>query len=774
MDTSIKLNSKQNEFFEQTGIVPWGRWAVIDLETTGMDPGSDEIIDIGYYLFEGNHLIKSFHSLCKTRHVLSPFIKQLTGITDEMLVDAPSWDKICSEVNSDLNGATLIAHNASFEQSYLSSKLENVTFLDSLTVLPFLHVDASSLSLEVLLKDLNLAPFEMHRALADARDLLRVLLNEAGEIKGRKKLWFELMEKYSPQHEELRLWKSWWSLFFMEDGSGLNQEGKLLFDRLEDDASLDENKPDVQVHAQEQAVLKEALTTNWPTEPLKKEHIQTLFSDKIEYKWMATKILQSLRNGISGGIYWPPHSNIISEVVLPILERESGKTLLFDLTGKCVKENSKIPLQFQAFCQSKSNEFKNTISEMNWVNLFVIFAEEWSRRSKDYFSAELIPGFLFRKFDTMAEALSHVTLAQQSCQKNDCSFFSNCSYIANREKKLNQQIIPAHLSQWKEIGAEVEGIKQIVILGIEQIEDSVTKDLTTKEKIDESDERYADLARKLSQDSKFNPQYGIEKLKSIEQNKDNQFSELHYYELKPSSQQHESTAELYELRTPIDISGWMSAHFKDDIPVLFLSSGWNKAIDPCNYLSWASGLSKMKPAKRYATAQRPDGLSLFPSPVELLDVSLTGHEPLTWLQGLAEDFVGSIYFASEYQKNRELLKILVAQLISNNPFWKGRFHFLNYKDTERIENDKSSILVVGKLPDFSFRLPFQQRREWIQSQRIFQDEYNNYWLMVRALKLLTLTLCFEKPLKRVYVLDERVGKWSTRSWEGWEKILQGF
>ncbi len=75
-----------------------GRWAVIDIETTGIDPNYDAIIDLGFLQFEGTKLIKSYSSLVRTDIKLSQFIQKLTGIKQKDVEKAPHWSKVEPEL----------------------------------------------------------------------------------------------------------------------------------------------------------------------------------------------------------------------------------------------------------------------------------------------------------------------------------------------------------------------------------------------------------------------------------------------------------------------------------------------------------------------------------------------------------------------------------------------------------------------------------------------------------------------------------------------------
>jgi len=159
------------------------KWAVLDIETTGIDPNYDCIIDVGFLQFEGVKLVKKYSSLVKNLKAPLPlFIQKLTSINQEMLDGAPLWDRVAPEV-LELYGQKLIAHNASFEKSFLEdefSKIEDGTdresYEDSMFFLSILFPQKHSLSLEKFLEEFKLADHEKHRGLEDSMDLLKVLL----------------------------------------------------------------------------------------------------------------------------------------------------------------------------------------------------------------------------------------------------------------------------------------------------------------------------------------------------------------------------------------------------------------------------------------------------------------------------------------------------------------------------------------------------------------------------------------------------------------------
>ena len=153
------------------------KWAVIDIETTGIDESYDEIIDLGFLQFEGTKLVKKYSSLVRTDKPLSHFIQKLTGITPDMVKNAPSWDKVAIDL-SELEEHDLIAHNAAFEKKFLEDSFEtkNQNYIDTLSFFGLAFPEKQKLGLEGLLVHFGVTEDEKHRGYEDSRDLLKMML----------------------------------------------------------------------------------------------------------------------------------------------------------------------------------------------------------------------------------------------------------------------------------------------------------------------------------------------------------------------------------------------------------------------------------------------------------------------------------------------------------------------------------------------------------------------------------------------------------------------
>ncbi|MBY0273726.1 hypothetical protein K2Z84_00180 [Candidatus Binatia bacterium] len=152
-----------------------GRFAVVDLETTGLDPESARVIEVGAVLVAPDRAPVLLERLVNPGIPVPPITRDLTGICDDDLRGAAAWPEVARELAELVRGATIVAHNAAFEQAFLATTLEDGTrFLDTLELACVLRPEMPGHSLETLARQL-LGRTERHRALDDALDTLAVL-----------------------------------------------------------------------------------------------------------------------------------------------------------------------------------------------------------------------------------------------------------------------------------------------------------------------------------------------------------------------------------------------------------------------------------------------------------------------------------------------------------------------------------------------------------------------------------------------------------------------
>lgn len=96
-------------------------YVVLDLETTGLSPESNEIIEIGAILYKNGVKSSEFTTLIRPKSRISGFITNLTGISNEMVSTAPSIEEALPELMTFLGDKPVLAHNASFDLGFLNA-----------------------------------------------------------------------------------------------------------------------------------------------------------------------------------------------------------------------------------------------------------------------------------------------------------------------------------------------------------------------------------------------------------------------------------------------------------------------------------------------------------------------------------------------------------------------------------------------------------------------------------------------------------------------------
>ena len=162
-------------------------WVSLDLETTGLSPDGDEIIEVGAVKFQGDRTIDTFQSLVNPQLTLTQFIKRYTGITQEEVDRAPPFSTVARDLVPFIGRAPVVGHNLSFDLGFLASRglrLPNPrcdTWDLAFVVLP----ENRDYSLRRLATLLGISHPRPHRAVEDAlvtRELFLKLANMAADL----------------------------------------------------------------------------------------------------------------------------------------------------------------------------------------------------------------------------------------------------------------------------------------------------------------------------------------------------------------------------------------------------------------------------------------------------------------------------------------------------------------------------------------------------------------------------------------------------------------
>lgn len=169
-----------------------GSVVVFDFETTGLDPKSDHIIEIGAIRLINREPVEEFSQLVTTKIELTEDITRLTGITPEMLVGMPEIEDVLPKFLNFIEGSIIVAHNAEFDMSMLRASLSRQGIdiewpcFCTLKMARDLLPDLERKNLDSLATHYNLTFEARHRAIGDIKVTCGVLngmlATEAGHI----------------------------------------------------------------------------------------------------------------------------------------------------------------------------------------------------------------------------------------------------------------------------------------------------------------------------------------------------------------------------------------------------------------------------------------------------------------------------------------------------------------------------------------------------------------------------------------------------------------
>ncbi|PFO05885.1 PolC-type DNA polymerase III [Bacillus sp. AFS076308] len=166
-------------------------FVVFDVETTGLSAVYDTIIELAAVKVKDGEIIDRFESFANPHHRLSATTINLTGITDDMVQNAPDVGEVIQRFHDWVGDAVLVAHNASFDMGFLNVGYKNIGLdkaknpvIDTLELGRFLYPEMKNHRLNTLTKKFDIELTQHHRAIYDAEAtgyLLLKMLKDALE-----------------------------------------------------------------------------------------------------------------------------------------------------------------------------------------------------------------------------------------------------------------------------------------------------------------------------------------------------------------------------------------------------------------------------------------------------------------------------------------------------------------------------------------------------------------------------------------------------------------
>ena len=210
--------------FEPDRIWAQSALAIIDFETTGLDPATDRVLEMGVVCFDDGVLSASHNWLIHPTIPVPAEASSVHGITDEMLADQPRFEAVWPEIRAVLEGRLPVAYNAGFDKRFLLAELERlgeptwgealppamqaeVEWIDPLVWVRELFPDRSA-KLGEICAHLGVPLEEAHRAANDAEAAGRVLFAMAERMPATYGELIRVQVRYAAQQDvDFAIWR---------------------------------------------------------------------------------------------------------------------------------------------------------------------------------------------------------------------------------------------------------------------------------------------------------------------------------------------------------------------------------------------------------------------------------------------------------------------------------------------------------------------------------------------------------------------------------------
>lgn len=156
----------------------------LDIETTGLGPDNSRITEIGALRVENGQVVSRFKQLVNPEEPVPYYITRLTGITNEMLWEAPAFRAIADDLELFLDGALFIAHNVNFDYSFIKAEFRRIGYkfnMDRACTAQLsrrLYPEHRRHGLDKIIERMGLEVANRHRALDDAEVLWKFFKQE--------------------------------------------------------------------------------------------------------------------------------------------------------------------------------------------------------------------------------------------------------------------------------------------------------------------------------------------------------------------------------------------------------------------------------------------------------------------------------------------------------------------------------------------------------------------------------------------------------------------
>lgn len=155
-------------------------YAIVDIETTGGHASANAITEVAIFVYDGTAVVEEYHTLVNPGRPIPYYIQSLTGITDDMVAEAPDFESVAAEIYGLLHDKIFVAHNVNFDYSFLQFHLAAFGYELKCKKLCTVRLGRKivpglpSYSLGNLCRSLEIPVVQRHRATGDAAATVRL------------------------------------------------------------------------------------------------------------------------------------------------------------------------------------------------------------------------------------------------------------------------------------------------------------------------------------------------------------------------------------------------------------------------------------------------------------------------------------------------------------------------------------------------------------------------------------------------------------------------
>ena len=209
-------------------------YCVLDIETTGISRFTEKITEFGIMKVKNGEVIDTFECFVNPEKPIPPRVVEVTNITDDMVKDAETIDKVMPKVIEFVGDSVIVAHNANFDVGFIKYNAENLglefnnTYIDTLALAKELFPDFKKYKLGIIAEKLGIKVDVAHRALADVETLVAVFNVMIEQLKEKEIFELRDLDKILSKDVNFKTLPTYHAIVLAKNKVGLKNLYKLI------------------------------------------------------------------------------------------------------------------------------------------------------------------------------------------------------------------------------------------------------------------------------------------------------------------------------------------------------------------------------------------------------------------------------------------------------------------------------------------------------------------------------------------------------------------